>query len=75
MLGMKPFSRCGRRARLLRELDRPASTLDLAERLGVSAGGVSEHLSVLRAAHLVTRRREGRERLYTRTTTGIDLCG
>jgi Helix-turn-helix domain/Family of unknown function (DUF5937) len=41
------------RARILLDLERPASTLELARRLGVSPGGVSEHLSVLRRAGLV----------------------
>ena len=63
-----------RRARILRELDRPAATLDLAGRMGVSAGGVSDHLSVLRHAGLVTRRREGRLVIYARTARGDALC-
>ena len=49
------------RARVLLGLDRPASTLELAERLHVSPGGVSEHLGVIRRAGLVVAgRREGR---------------
>lgn len=64
-----------RRARILAELARPASTLELARRLGVSAGGVSDHLSVLRRAGLVTRHREGREVIYARTRKGDLLCG
>lgn len=63
-----------RRARILRELDRPASTLELAQRLGVSAGGVSTHLGVLRQAGLVSRRRERRYVIYTRTQRGDALC-
>jgi hypothetical protein len=63
-----------RRARVLLELQRPASTLDLARRLGVSAGGVSDHLKVLRQAGLVTGRREGREVIYARTAKGDVLC-
>jgi Mn-dependent DtxR family transcriptional regulator len=34
-------------------LDRPASTLELAQRLEVSAGRVSDYLKVLRRAGLV----------------------
>jgi DNA-binding transcriptional ArsR family regulator len=64
-----------RRARILRELDRPAATLDLAGRLRVSAGGISDHLSVLRRAGLVSRRREGRLVVYARTLAGDTLCG
>ena len=59
-----------RRARILRELDRPAATLDLARRMGVSAGGISDHLSILRRSGLVTRHREGRRIVYTRTSFG-----
>jgi len=62
-----------RRARVLRELDRPASTLDLARRLGVSAGGINDHLKVLRQAGLVAGRREGREVIYSRTEKGEAL--
>jgi DNA-binding HxlR family transcriptional regulator len=62
-----------RRAQVLRELDRPAATLDLARRIGVGPGSVSDHLTTLRRAGLVTRRREGRRVVYTRTATGDDL--
>lgn len=63
-----------RRAHILRELDRPAATLDLATRMRVSAGGISDHLSVMRRAGLVTRRREGRRVVYARTLAGDTLC-
>ena len=63
-----------RRAQILRELDRPGATLDLAGRMRVSAGGISDHLTVLRRAGLVTRRREGRRVVYTRTLAGDVLC-
>jgi DNA-binding transcriptional ArsR family regulator len=62
-----------RRAQILRQLDRPASTLTLAQRMRVSAGGVSTHLHVLRRAALVTAHREGRHVIYTRTATGDSL--
>ena len=62
-----------RRAQVLLELDRPASTLELAQRMGVSPGSVSDHLTTLRRAGLVMRRREGRRVIYARTTTGDDL--
>jgi DNA-binding transcriptional ArsR family regulator len=64
-----------RRARVLQELDRPAATMDLARRMATSPGGVSDHLSVLRRAGLVTRRREGRRVVYARTAAGDTLCG
>lgn len=63
-----------RRARVLHELDRPASTLELAQRLNVSPGGVSDHLTILRRAGLVTGGREGRQVIYARTAKGDILC-
>jgi DNA-binding transcriptional ArsR family regulator len=64
-----------RRARILLALDRPASTQELARRLGASAAGVSEHLSVLRRAGLVAGRRDGRRVLYARTRAGETVLG
>jgi DNA-binding transcriptional ArsR family regulator len=55
------------RALLLTGLDTPASTTDLARRSGLSAGGVSQHLTALRAAGLVSGHRVGRFVLYART--------
>jgi DNA-binding transcriptional ArsR family regulator len=55
------------RAALLTELDTPASTTDLARRTGLSAGGVSQHLTALREAGLVSAHRTGRYVLYART--------
>jgi DNA-binding transcriptional ArsR family regulator len=63
----------GRRAEILAELCAPAATSDLAARLGASAGGVSEHLGVLRRAGLVTAHRDGRRVLYRRTAAGEAL--
>jgi DNA-binding HxlR family transcriptional regulator len=63
-----------RRARILRELERPASTLHLARMIGVSPGSISDHLSVLRRAGLIAGRREGRSVIYARTATGHSLC-
>ena len=62
-----------RRAQVLLGLDRPASTLGLAQRMGVSPGSVSDHLTILRRAALVMRRREGRRVIYARTAKGDDL--
>jgi DNA-binding transcriptional ArsR family regulator len=61
------------RAKLLTALDVPRSTTDVARQLGLSAAAVSQHLSVLRAAGLVTSRRRGREVLYLRTTLAEHL--
>jgi biotin operon repressor len=57
----------GTRAAVLTALEAPRSTTELARRLGVSAGGVSQHLGVLRGAGLVTTQRAGRSVLYVRT--------
>lgn len=61
------------RAALLAELGEPLSTPDLAARLGVTAGAVSQHLGALRAAGLVTTRRTGRTAVHLRTGTGTAL--
>ncbi|GAA2781885.1 DUF5937 family protein [Kitasatospora paracochleata] len=55
------------RALLLAQLAEPASTTELAHRTGMSAGGVSQHLTALRAAGIVTSHRAGRSVLYRRT--------
>ena len=55
------------RATILGALDAPRSTSELAERLDMSAPGVSHHLIALRDAGLVTARRDGRTVLYVRT--------
>ncbi|MFC5823300.1 ArsR/SmtB family transcription factor [Nonomuraea insulae] len=55
------------RALLLAELDAPASTTELAHRSGLSAAGVSQHLTALRAAGLTSTHRAGRSVLYART--------
>ena len=55
------------RTRLLLELDAPSSTTELARRTGMTAGGVSQHLTALRAAGLVAAHRHGRSVLNVRT--------
>jgi DNA-binding transcriptional ArsR family regulator len=62
------------RARVLRACDAPRSTTDLARRLDATPGGVSQHLSVLRAAGLVSAERAGRSVLYARTARGDALA-
>ena len=64
-----------RRASVLRALDAPRPTIELARRLGVSPGSVSQHLRVLHAAGLVTGHRVGRKVLYLRTGLGDQLAG
>jgi DNA-binding transcriptional ArsR family regulator len=56
------------RARLLVEMRSPSSTTDLARRTGMTAGGVSQHLTALRGAGLVATHRQGRTVLNVRTT-------
>jgi DNA-binding transcriptional ArsR family regulator len=56
-------------------LSEPVSTTELARRLGVTPGAVSQHLAVLSAALLTTRARHGRMVLYARSRLGDELCG
>jgi DNA-binding transcriptional ArsR family regulator len=58
------------RAAILHELQRPATTSELAAHLGLSLGTVGDHLAVLRNADLVTGTRIGRRVVYHRTETG-----
>ncbi|GAA2788779.1 DUF5937 family protein [Kitasatospora paracochleata] len=61
------------RARLLALLHHPASTTELAHRLGVTPAAVSRHLTALTAAGLLTRTRHGRSVLYSLTPLGTSL--
>jgi DNA-binding transcriptional ArsR family regulator len=54
------------RATLLAALDAPRSTTELASALGLSAGGVSAHLTALRNGELVSSTRHGHSVLYAR---------
>lgn len=63
------------RALLLRLLDEPATTSDLAEPAAITPGGVSQHLTALRDAGLVSAHRIGRHVLYARTETAEALLG
>lgn len=62
------------RARLLLLLGEPASTTELAHRLAVTPGAVSQHLAILYDAGLLSRTRNGRVVRYARTRLGDDLC-
>ena len=55
------------RADLLAELEIPQTTTALAARMRLRAGGVSQHLTALRDAGLVSATRQGRAVLYVRT--------
>jgi DNA-binding transcriptional ArsR family regulator len=61
------------RARILRLLDEPHSTTQLAALTGLPPGSVGNHLRVLLDAGVVLRRRSGREVLYWRTSLGDSL--
>ncbi|MFE7094995.1 ArsR/SmtB family transcription factor [Streptomyces erythrochromogenes] len=61
------------RSRLLAELDSPATTTELALRTGLSAAGVSQCLTALRGAGLVSAHRAGRCVLYARTSVAEAL--
>jgi hypothetical protein len=63
----------GTRAALIAELETPRSTTELARRLDVTAGAVSQHLGKLRGAGVVNASREGREVLYVLTPAGEAL--
>jgi len=61
------------RAAILTRLATPATTGELAAELGVTAGAISQHLTVLRDAGLITTQREGRTALHLRTTRATAL--
>ncbi|MFI8420363.1 DUF5937 family protein [Streptomyces sp. NPDC085479] len=61
------------RTLLLTELEIPASTTQLAHRTGLSPAGVSQHLTALRDAGLVSAHRAGRSVLYARTAAAETL--
>jgi DNA-binding transcriptional ArsR family regulator len=59
------------RAAMLAALAEPSSTTALAGRLSITPGAVSQHLSVLLDAGMVTRSRLGRSVFYRRTRSGF----
>jgi DNA-binding transcriptional ArsR family regulator len=61
------------RARVLSLLENPASTTELAQRLGVTPSAVSQHLRVLRATGLLSSARVGRVVLYWRSELGVRI--
>ncbi|MEV7401759.1 winged helix-turn-helix domain-containing protein [Streptomyces sp. NPDC091267] len=63
------------RAVVLHELARPATSTELAGRLGQSLGTVGGHLAVLRDADLIAGTRVGRRVVYRRTEAGDLLAG
>ncbi|WP_328540794.1 ArsR/SmtB family transcription factor [Streptomyces sp. NBC_00344] len=63
------------RTLLLTELQAPASTTELARRTGISPAGVSQFLTAMRDAGLVSAHRAGRSVLYARTSVADELLG
>ncbi len=63
------------RARILRELARPATSSQLAHTLGISLGTVSAHLAVLRDTGVIAGARTGRNVVYRLTPRGQELLG
>jgi DNA-binding transcriptional ArsR family regulator len=61
------------RAMLLADLDAPRTTTDLAARLEMTAGGISQHLTALRDSGLVSAQRNGRQVLYCRSPLADEL--
>lgn len=62
------------RTTILTELEVPATTTQLAARLGLSIGGTGDHIAALREAGLITGVRTGRSVLYQRTPLGDSLA-
>jgi biotin operon repressor len=63
------------RAGLLVHLETPASSTELAARLGVTTTAVNQHLRTLRDAGLLVSARHGRSVLYHRSDLGDRLTG
>lgn len=62
------------RAALLQSLAEPASTQTLARRHGLAPSTISEHLTALRDARLITSRRHRHTVMYQRTPLGSQLA-
>lgn len=61
------------RAAVLLRIGEGCTTSELAQRAGISLASASQHASILRAAGLVTTRREGGAVLHTLTALGTGL--
>ncbi|MFC0530982.1 ArsR/SmtB family transcription factor [Phytohabitans kaempferiae] len=61
------------RAAVLQELTNSATTGELAQRLGISSAGASQHTTVLRQAGLITTRRNRNSVLHMPTPLGLAL--
>lgn len=63
------------RAALLRAVSESGTTGELADRLGISSAGISQHTGVLRQAGLITTSRNRNSVLHTLTPLGVALLG
>ena len=63
------------RAAVLRALAAPRGTVELAAAVGISPASASEHAKVLRDAHLIETRREGRAVRHSLTAVGRTILG
>lgn len=61
------------RAAVLRLLSTEHTTGDIARQLGISAASASEHSATLRAARLISSRRDGKAVIHRATVLGLDL--
>ncbi|WP_433379863.1 hypothetical protein ACQPZX_14240 [Actinoplanes sp. CA-142083] len=61
------------RAAVLRLLSTEHTIGDIARRLGISAASASEHSAALRAARLISSRRDGKAAIQRATVLGLDL--
>jgi len=61
------------RAAVLRLLPTEHTTGDIARQLGISAASASEHSAALRAARLISSRRDGKAVIHHATVLGLDL--
>jgi DNA-binding transcriptional ArsR family regulator len=59
------------RAAILETIQSGSSTTELARRVGVSAGSVSQHTAVMRDAGLILTARVGKAVIHTLTPTGV----
>ena len=61
------------RAAVLRLLSTEHTTGDIARQLGISAASASEHSAALRAARLISSRRDGKAVIHRATVLGLDF--
>jgi DNA-binding transcriptional ArsR family regulator len=69
---LKAIAEPRRRAILELVADRELSAGEIAARFDVTRPAISQHLTVLKGAGLVTERREGTKRMYRARPEGLD---